>query len=288
MRVSVIVPARDAEATIGDCVDSLLAQTYPQEKIELIVVDNASTDATTHVLRQYDGRIRVVRERRRGAATARNAGIATARGDVAAFIDADCVADPDWLGSIVRPLGDPSVGIVGGAIRATRPCNFVERFGETVHDNRKSIEVFRPPYVITMNCAARLTVLRRLRLFDERFLRSQDVDLSYRAIRAGYRLVFREDAIVYHRHPRTLPALFRKGFQHGFHSVHVLKRHRALVAASGYRRGIDGGAYRQIASTLVTVLRGPERGAALCDVVFNAGKRVGKACGSIRFGHLDL
>jgi glycosyltransferase involved in cell wall biosynthesis len=286
--VSVIVPAYNAEETIAECVDSVLAQAYPQERFELIVVDNASTDATSEVVRAYGERLRVVHESRRGAAAARNAGLASASGDVAAFIDADCVAVPGWLRAIVKPLREPSVGMVGGAIRAAMPANFVARFGETIHDNRKSIEVFRPPYVITMNCCAPIAMLKRLDLFDAHFRRSQDVDLSYRAVQASYELVFCGAAVVYHRHPRTLPALFRKGFQHGFSSVRVLKRHRDLVARNGKRRRVSGRAYIGIVRSLVDAVRGPERGPAMCAAVFDSGKRLGKVCGSARFRYLNL
>jgi glycosyltransferase involved in cell wall biosynthesis len=286
--VSVVVPAFNAQETIGDCLDSLLAQTYAEQAFELIVVDNDSTDATGDVLRAYEGEIRILHERRRGAAAARNTGIAHARGEVVAFTDADCTADRDWLRNIVEPLFDRSIGIVGGEILAADPCNAVERFAVQVHDNRKSIEVFRPPYVITMNCCAPRAVLERLNSFDVRFRRAQDVELSYRAVQAGYRLVFRPAAIVYHRHPSTLRGLFRKGFQHGFASVQVLEKHQAFLAAAGYRRRVNGKAYRQIGARLLDALRGIDAPESLCGAVFDSGKRLGKACGSVRYGYLDL
>jgi glycosyltransferase involved in cell wall biosynthesis len=286
--VSLVVPAFNAQETIGDCLDSLLAQTYPNQAFELIVVDNDSTDETGAVLRAYQSEIRILHERRRGAAAARNTGIANARGEVVAFTDADCVADKDWLRNIVEPLADRSIGIVGGEILAANPSNAVARFGTRINDNRKSIEVFRPPYVITMNCCARLAVLKHLNSFDARFRRAQDVELSYRALQAGYRLVFRPEAIVYHRHPRTLRGLFRKGFQHGFASVHVLEKHQTFLAAGGHRKRVNGKAYRQIGAQLLDALRGIDAGESLCGAVFESGKRLGKACGSVRYGYLDL
>jgi glycosyltransferase involved in cell wall biosynthesis len=286
--VSLVVPVFNAEETIGDCLDSLLAQTYPKELFELIVVDNDSTDGTANVLRAYRGEIRVLHEHERGAAAARNVGIANARGEVVAFTDADCRADADWLRNIVEPLDDPSVGIVGGEILAAEPCNRVARFGIEINDNRKSIEVFSPPYVITMNCCARLAVLKRLHSFDARFRRGQDVELSYRAVQAGYRLVFRPEAIIYHRHPHTLRGLFWKGFQHGFASVQVLKKHDGFLAALRQRRRVNGKAYLAIGAQLINAARGVEPSKSLCDAVFNSGKKLGKACGSLRFRYLDL
>lgn len=288
-RVSVVVAAYNMKQTVGACLDSLLAQKYPKDQVELIVVDNVSTDGTAGVLRAYEGRVRILHERKRGPAAARNAGLAVAQGDLVAFIDADCIADDEWLRNIVQPLDDLSVGIAGGTIYATRPCNWVERFGEAIHDHRQSIEVFRPPYVITMNWCSRLAVLQRLNLFDDRFKRTEDVDLSFRVVQAGYSLVFQPDAIVWHRNVRTLPALFKKGFQHGFYSVQTGKRHEAFLAATlGHRRRVNGRAYVAIGSRLLDSVRGVERAMSLCHAVFNSGKKLGKACGSVRFRYVDL
>ncbi|MDQ5821152.1 MAG: glycosyltransferase [Actinomycetota bacterium] len=288
-RVSVVVAAYNMKQTVGDCLDSLLAQSYPKDQVELIVVDNASTDGTSRVLQAYEGRVRILHELKRGPAAARNAGLAAAQGDLVAFIDADCVADEEWLRNIVRQLDDPSVGIAGGTIHAARPCNWVERFGEAIHDHRQSIEVFRPPYVISMNWCSRLAVLRRLNFFDERFQRTEDVDLSYRVVQAGYSLVFQPDAIVWHRNVRTLPALFKKGFQHGYYSVQAGKRHAAFLSATlGHRRRVNGRAYVAIGSHPLDSARGAERAMSLCHAVFDSGKKIGKACGSVRFRHVDL
>jgi len=287
--VCVVVAAFNAEATIRDCVDSVLSQNYPSDRFELVVVDNASRDRTADVLHAYDTKLRVLHERTRGAAAARNAGVAAARGELVAFVDADCVAHKDWLRNIVRPFAEGGDWIVGGRIAAREPGNPIERFGDRIHDNSKSIAA-RPPYVITMNCCLSLDVLRTLGGFDERFLRSQDVDLSYRAVQAGYRFVYRDDAIVYHRHPETLWALFRKGFQHGKSSIHVFKRHHDfLVSHGGRRRRFNGRVYRDIGSNLLrAAARGPGSTEPLCEAVFNSGKKLGKAFGSVRFRYLDL
>ena len=206
-----------------------------------------------------------------------------------AFTDADCIADADWLRKIVQPLDDASVGIVGGRNLAVPPCNGVERFGEAIHDNKRAIEVFRPPYVITMNWCSPREVLERVGLFDERFQGiDEDVDLSYRIGQAGYALVYQPDAIVYHRNASTLPGLARKGFQHGFYSVQARKRHRRLLVALGHRQRVNGKAYVAIGSRLLDALRGVDRTESLCDAVFNAAKKLGKAAGAVRFGSLDL
>jgi GT2 family glycosyltransferase len=283
---TVIVPAYNAEATIDECVRSLLELRYAG-KLELRVVDNHSSDGTAAALRRYEDRIVVLDERKRGAAAARNAGLAGAEGEVIAFTDADCAVDPDWLARLVVPLQDPGVGIAGGTILAAEGGNEVERFGEEIHDHRRAIEVLRPPYAITMSWASRREVLRELGGFDERFRRGQDVDLSYRAIQAGYRLAFVAEAVVFHRNEDTLPGLFREGFVHGFHGVRARKQHQRFLRQYGHGRR-SRPRYADVGARLLDWARGRDIPRSRCDAVFNSGKKAGKLLGSFRFGYLDI
>jgi O-antigen biosynthesis protein len=284
---SVIVPAYNAQPTIDECVRSLLELRYPSEALELVVVDNGSTDATADILSRYEGRVRVLHEPARGAAAARNAGLASAEGEVVAFTDADCVVDPDWLRHIVVPLHNPRVGIAGGAIFARNGANDVERFGEEIHDHRRTIETLTPPYAVTMSWASRSELLRDLGGFDPRFRRCQDVDLSYRITQAGYSLAFVGAAVVYHRNEHGLPGLFREGFVHGFYGVKAVKHHQRFLRQFGHG-SVNRRAYADIGSRLLDWARGRDPARSRCDAVFNSGKKAGKLLGSVRFGHVDL
>jgi glycosyltransferase involved in cell wall biosynthesis len=266
--VSVVVPALDAERTIAACLESLLALDYAEQRFELVVVDNGSRDATCRVVAGYGSRVRLLHERARGPAAARNAGIRGSEGEVVCFTDADCVVDPHWLTELVAALSGSDAGIAGGAIRALPPARPAELYGEQIHDHRRSILVWRPPYVITMNWASPRAVLEEVGLFDARLLRCEDVDLSYRIGAAGYRLVYAPAALVFHRNERSLAGLFREGAQHGFYAVPVVRRHAELIAAA---RAAD---------------RPPEppreTSPARYDVAFRSGKRLGRATGQLR------
>ena len=251
------------------------------------MVDNGSRDGTADALRSYGDRIVRLQEATRGPAAARNAGLRGARGEVVAFTDADCRVDPDWLTAVVAPLDNPRVGIAGGTIRAIPPASDVERFGELIHDHRQAIEVFEPPYAITMNWASRRAVLDELGGFDERFRRCEDVDLSYRMTQAGYTLAFAPNAVVYHHNEENLAGLFREGFQHGFHGVHALKHHQEFLRGFGHAR-VDRQGYIAIGARMFDWARGRDRSTSRCDAVFNSGKKAGKLLGSMRFGHLDI
>lgn len=277
---SIVVPVFNAAATVGECVRSLLALDYPAEQMEILCVDNGSTDGSLRILEGFGGRIRVLREARRGPGAARNHGLRAARFPVVAFTDSDCKADPQWLREIIAPLADPSVGAVGGAIRAWGPANRVALFGETIHDMRKAIEVCRPPYVATGNWASRRPALRELGGFDESFFRGEDTELSCRMLQAGLRLVHAPGAVVYHRNESTVRGLFVEGFQHGMSSIPLIERHRGFYDSFGYR-GASLRAYGQL-------WRRWREGAPRESLLFNAGKRAGRLAGSIRYGALHL
>ena len=93
--VSVVIPAYNAEAFLGETLDSVLAQTYPN--LEIIVVDDGSTDATPQLLENYSDRIRVLRQANAGQAAARNYGARETHGELLAFLDSDDLWDPDKI-----------------------------------------------------------------------------------------------------------------------------------------------------------------------------------------------
>ena len=115
-RFSVVVPARNEAAYLGDCLTSLLAQDYPG-RYEIIVVDNDSTDGTAAVARSFG--VQVVTEPRPGVCQARQRGTEAARGQIVVSTDADTVYGQGWLSRIDRTFrADPAVVAVAG------PCRF--------------------------------------------------------------------------------------------------------------------------------------------------------------------
>jgi len=270
-KASVIVAVYNAQATVRECLASLLQLDYPASHLELLCVDNGSTDATPRLLAEYDGKVRLLHRSFRGPAAARNHGVRHATGEVVALTDADCVVDPSWLRNLVVPLQDPQVGIVGGRILSRRPCNMIEAFGEQIHDHGRAMNEFNPPYVITMNWASRLDVFTRLGLFNEALLRSSDVDCAYRMVQAGYRLVYEPTAIVYHRNERTPWGLAHEGYVHGFHAPRVAGLHAAFIQRARAERKATPGAQRPVVRNGRRHWSDP-----MLWALFNFGKRVGR------------
>ncbi len=288
-RVSVIVPVYNAQATLEACLRSIVSQDYPADALQVLVVDNGSSDASADIIGRYRHRIEGLDEPTRGPAAARNRGVRSAIGEVIAFIDADCIADPGWLRHLVAPLANEAVGIAGGRILSMRPCNPVEAFGEHIHDHEKALTAFRPPYAIGMNWASRRSVLLEVGLFDESFRRpaGEDVDLAYRIVQRGYALAYADRAVVRHRNEHRLRGLFVEGFRHGFHAVHVHRKHAAFLAAHGYRR-VSRHRYAVLATAVRDLIAGRGIERARCVAVFDGGKALGRIAGSLRFRTIAL
>ncbi len=212
-----VIPVRNGEDLIADCIASVLACDYPPERREILVVDNGSTDATAQVIRRHP--VTYLHEPRRGVSNARNCGIAEARGEVLAFIDGDCIADPSWLTELSRPFTDPEVGCVAGELRHAPATTLAERQATRLLGAWQRYAVnSNPPYAITANAAYRASVFERIGPFDPRMPRAQDVELGLRFSEHGeLKLHYSSRALVHHRHRSTQRAFFRQqlGWSYG-------------------------------------------------------------------------
>ena len=221
--VSVIVPVRDGEREIADCIASLLRCGYPEERREIIVVDNGSTDRTAEIVRRYA--VRAAEEPRRGPSHARNRGVALSRGAILAFTDADCVAAVGWMRELARGFDDADTFGVAGAIFSYPPATAAQRYmaRRKVCWQKAGVESRWWPFAATGNVAFRRQVFERVGLFDPMFLRAQDKDFGRRFLSAGLRLVYRPSAVVLHRHKRTAAELFRQhaGWAYGSGLLHA-------------------------------------------------------------------
>ena len=286
--ISVVVPAYNAEYSIPDCIDSLLAQTLDERRYRIIAIDNHSKDNTLNVLDRFGDRISILSEAKRGPSAARNRGILSTNSEIVAFIDADCVADSTWLANLISPLSNNEVGMVGGRILAKSSHEPIRRFGEKIHDHQKAIEISKPPYVISMNSAIRRQVVIEAGLFDTAFLRGEDVDLSWRVIAKGYSLCYQQNAIVYHDNESNLSGLLKEGCQHGYYGVKVKQHHSRYLAQSGRQRNIFGNLRSTLANLSEFLKADKRRKQYLYETVFSGGKTLGSFVGSLRFGFFEI
>jgi hypothetical protein len=230
--VSVIVPVLNDAGRIGACVEALLAQDYPRERYEIIVVDNGSADGSYEVAARYP--ITALREQEvRSSFAARNKGIGVARGAIYAFTDSDCTPDRRWIAEGVRAL-EAGADLAGGKVRfvfSPRPSAAEVYDSITNMQNERSIR--ERGVCKTANLFARAAVFAAVGLFPHDLPSGGDVIWTGRATAAGHRIVYNQRAEVAHP-TRRLPALLKKHFRvgRGHHAIRAEQRLRAAPAAT--------------------------------------------------------
>lgn len=114
---SVLIDTYNHERFIAQAIESVLAQDFPRGDMEILVVDDGSTDRTPEIVRQYEPQLRLIRKPNGGQASAFNAGISEARGEIVAFLDGDDWWAPEKLSRVAAAFAaDPALGIVGHGI----------------------------------------------------------------------------------------------------------------------------------------------------------------------------
>jgi len=211
--VSIVIPCHNEEDTVEVCVESFLRQSYPN--IEIIVVDDHSTDGTCTVLQKYRnmGNVKIIRnDSNYGEGYSRNVGIKVARGEIVIEAECDGKYPPDYVEKMIAPLLEDKN--TGGAIPGKRIVwsdkdNVLVRYW-----NKR----FLAAYILTLKgkrpvigaWAFRRGVLEEVGLYDETLPCGTDVDLVNRIKGRGYKIAFVADTYFYHRDPDTFKKFIRR------------------------------------------------------------------------------
>lgn len=217
--ISVIVPHLDQPEQLRRCILSLLAQGGLKQEVEIIVVDNGSQPTPIEICSLFPG-ITLLHERTPGPGPARNLGVSRAKGDILAFIDADCAAHPGWLSEIERCFSErEDIGIIGGDVRIA--CQDPGRL--TLLEAYESVFAFRMKEYIakqgftgTGNLAVRARILSAVGPFGGIQI-AEDRDWGQRALRLGFRTHYCPHMIVFHPARKSLAEIARKWDRHVAH-----------------------------------------------------------------------
>jgi glycosyltransferase involved in cell wall biosynthesis len=225
--VSVVIPHFNDLDRLGVCYARLLGQTWPGENFEIVVADNNST-CGLRAVREVVPCASVVPAPIQGAGPARNAGVAASRGDVIAFIDSDCVPEPNWISEGVAALS--RFDFVGGRVVTFAHCperpNPVEAYEKVFNFNfRRYIETVG--FTGTGNMFVPRQVFDRVGGF--RAVVAEDMEWSFRARALGCRLGYAELAVVGHPARRSWAELERRW-------ARMLREDYALIQEQRYGR----------------------------------------------------
>ncbi|MCK4614683.1 MAG: glycosyltransferase, partial [Thermoplasmata archaeon] len=214
-----IVTIRNEQRHIRNLLDSLVVQEGP---LEVIVVDAESTDNTPDIVRGYSGRYPNIKlytiPGTRGFC--RNRGVKLAKGEVVAFVDGDCIANPFWLGRLREAMKNNDI-VAGRTIQ----------MGYQAFEDLGRVELYNKGYDVTFpSCNLAYTKKAFLDTggFDDWFITAEDIDLNYRAVNRGYTIYYEEEAIIYHRARDTFIGFFDQAFWNGFGRKQLTMKHGPL------------------------------------------------------------
>jgi cellulose synthase/poly-beta-1,6-N-acetylglucosamine synthase-like glycosyltransferase len=214
--VSAIIPAYDEEEYIGRAIESLLTTAYPEDKLDIIVVDDGSTDGTFQKAKSYaSDRVRVFHKDNGGKHSALNYGVMLSDAEVIVTIDADCIVAPNAIREVVPPfVEDPKIGAVAGDVRVINRQNLITRiqtleYSVGINLLRRMFDWFGGvPVVPGCLGAFRRSALEDVSNYDPDTL-TEDYDLTIKILKAGYD-VRASSALVYTEVPDTWRSLYRQ------------------------------------------------------------------------------
>jgi len=218
--ISVIIPVYNRPDDISTCLDSLLRLDYPKGDIEIIVVDDASTDETPEVVSRYPVKL-ITNPINRQAPYCRNLGAETARGEILAFIDSDCLADRTWLRELVPTFKDPEIAAVGGIVDSYFHKRPLDRYEQVCSSLKMGLWPKRSAdnnpffYVPSCNLLVRREVFLQAGGFDESLVVGEDVDLCWRIRCHGFHIDYLPSGRVLHKHRNKVGAFCKRRFDYG-------------------------------------------------------------------------
>ena len=236
MKVSVVIPAYNAERTIGDTVVGSLAQAKGSLQVEVIVVDDGSSDDTAAIAGSAGAT--VIRQENAGPAAARNRGWKTATGRFICFVDSDCVPTTGWLVNLLSGFTDRQVGAVAGSYDIVNDRSWLARWvHREIIERHSRMDSFVRAFG-SYNVAIPRYVLEATGGFDPtyRHASGEDNDLSYRIVKKGWRIAFRPRAKVAHYHPERVRKYLTEQYRHGFWRAKLYKGHPDMIRGDDYTR----------------------------------------------------
>lgn len=240
-RVSVLIPVRNEEDYIEECLNSVIANDYPSEKMEVLVIDGQSNDGTRRVVREYaEGKavdVKLLDNPGRIVPKALNIGLEEASGEIIFLVGGHSYVEEDYIKTSVETLLDrEDVDAAGGPVlpEVGETSSYFQRATALALSSRiasgSSRFKAKEDYVTTVSFGAyRKEVFQKYGNFDEDFIRTQDFEFNYRINRSGGEIFMNPEIKSYYFPRSSLKGLWQQYFQYGFWKKKVTEKYNSLI-----------------------------------------------------------
>ena len=232
--VSVIIPARNEEAYIAKCLDSILKNDYPKEKLEVFIIDGMSIDGTKDIASKYAKKhsfVNILENPKKTTPAAMNLGIKAAKGEFIMKMDAHTVYEEDYISKCVQYSKEYGADNVGG-ILVSLPGNdtfvakaialgLMQKFGSGNSYFRVGAKEPREVDTVAFGCFKR-EVFERIGMYNENLARSQDMELNQRLRKAGGKIVLVPNIVGYYYAKPDFTSFFKHNIIDGIWTTYPL------------------------------------------------------------------
>jgi len=226
VKVSIVVASYNSQDTIEECLKSILAQNYPKDAFEVIVMDGESKDNTVKIAQQFPIKVLSIRL---NCPAAYNYAMKIVAYPILGFIDADAKVEPDWLKKVTPHLAEPEVAGVSGSIETWNADNpWARSIGYELKSRYRRIGKYTGR-IATMNLLLKKSVIEEVGGWDEKLPSQYDTDFGFRMSGRGYKIAYEPSAVCYHFNRPTLKAFYRQQLQYGKNTLKLYFKHGRLA-----------------------------------------------------------
>ena len=239
VRVSVVIPCRNEESSIADCVNSILRSKYPDDLIEIFVCDGLSTDRTPGIVQaiaEDHSNVKLLKNDKQTTPHALNLGVEQSNGEVIIILGAHAAIDEHYVSICVASLtGSADVGCVGGVLDNTYSDSRSRAIAQAMSlpfgvGSAHFRTGARSGYVDTVAFGAyKAEVFSSVGNFNEHLVRNQDDEFNYRVTQAGYKILLNPDIRAVYHVRANFGKLWSQYYQYGYWKVYVNKLHSAIT-----------------------------------------------------------
>lgn len=233
--ISIILPIRNEANFIRQSLDAILAQDYPQDKIETLIADGMSTDETQTIIQTYHQKlpqIKIINNPGKIVPTGMNLALRQAQGNIIIRVDGHCIIAPDYVSKCVDHLSKDDIDGVGGPMDSIGETHLSETIALAMSSTfGVGNSAFRTTTGKTMLVdtvpfpAYTRAIIEKAGFYDEELVRNQDDEYNYRIRELGGKLLLADDIRSKYYSRGSLGKLWKQYFQYGFYKVRVLQKH---------------------------------------------------------------